>query len=464
MAARRKQVQRLEGERDAARANEHKLQRELEQYKASTLDRDRELDRLRNQRNRFDVESKEVARLRTRNAELEQAELERQEMKRRFSEIASERDAALAAQQVAEASAGRADHQARAQLTQVKDRCDEAVAALQREQSARESLEEQLAKSSHELAELREQHSQAEDALAAEQQMRDEVQTQRDADHEEIAALRQRCRKLQDAEERVAKIQVALNDDRQRLQQVAIERDAAFAAEIAAKEKLAQLELTTSSEEHDRLRKQREEVVRELEKVRDERERLQRAVLRQEEQITSLQAHVCRLEADSTSDVVLAERLSQQAERLRKVSLEHELNSASLGQAEQTIHELQQLLSSRESMIESLRRERDKALRTLTSPPTSRIDETSRVDPKLGVLFLQPPVTVDDLTRIEGIGTDVARKLNEFGVYQYQQIASWDTLAIAEFSKLLASHDRIQREDWNGQARRLVEGHRERAA
>lgn len=464
VSARRKQVQKLEAERDEARAGEHKIRRELERYKSATLDRDRELDRLRNQSNRFELESKEVAKLREQNSQLEQAALETQELKNQLAQLGSERDAAVAAQQVARTTMEKIEKQNR-ENRQLKQRCDEAVASLHLEQETHDSLKDKLEESELENRQLREQYEQVIVNLQREQQSRNSLETKLDGNEEELSSLRQRCRKLQDAGEECAKLRSALDDDRRRLQQVTIERDAAFAAELAAKDELTRQEHESPDpKEIERVRHQREEVLNELETVRNDRERLQRTITRQEEQITSLQAHVCRLEATSTSDVTLAGRLSQQAERLRKVSLEHELNSASLGQAEQTINELRQLLSSREATIEGLQRDRESSQRVSASSGARLAPNGTRTDPRLGLVYLRRPSTCDDLKQISGIGEELERKLNDFGVYTFTQIMQWDRMAIAEFSKLLSFRDRVERENWVGQARRIYNTTQERAA
>jgi predicted flap endonuclease-1-like 5' DNA nuclease len=62
------------------------------------------------------------------------------------------------------------------------------------------------------------------------------------------------------------------------------------------------------------------------------------------------------------------------------------------------------------------------------------------------------------------VASVLERKLNKIGVYKYQQIMQWDDIAVEEFSKLLAFRDRIQRDNWIGQARRLYRQHYERRA
>ncbi|PSJ57177.1 ATP-binding cassette domain-containing protein [Kumtagia ephedrae] len=62
----------------------------------------------------------------------------------------------------------------------------------------------------------------------------------------------------------------------------------------------------------------------------------------------------------------------------------------------------------------------------------------------------------DKLTLIKGIGPVNARKLNEHGVYRFEQIASWKAADIRAAEAYLEFDGRIAREDWVGQAKRLV--------
>jgi len=64
----------------------------------------------------------------------------------------------------------------------------------------------------------------------------------------------------------------------------------------------------------------------------------------------------------------------------------------------------------------------------------------------------------DDLKRIRGIGPKLERKLNGLGYRTYQQIARWGPEDIGRVEDTLGDFaDRIRRDDWIGQARRLQE-------
>ncbi len=63
----------------------------------------------------------------------------------------------------------------------------------------------------------------------------------------------------------------------------------------------------------------------------------------------------------------------------------------------------------------------------------------------------------DDLTRIEGIGAFLEKKLNEIGVYTFEEIASWDSERIREVTEAIEYFEgRIERDNWVEQAARLA--------
>lgn len=66
--------------------------------------------------------------------------------------------------------------------------------------------------------------------------------------------------------------------------------------------------------------------------------------------------------------------------------------------------------------------------------------------------FIKP----DDLTKIKGIGPFIERRLNKMGIYTYQQIGEMDEESIQKVGETIKFFpDRILRDDWIGQARRL---------
>lgn len=62
----------------------------------------------------------------------------------------------------------------------------------------------------------------------------------------------------------------------------------------------------------------------------------------------------------------------------------------------------------------------------------------------------------DDLTQLDGVGPVLAEKLNKAGVTSLSQIAAWTDEDIARVDGELDFKGRIERDDWVGQAKKLI--------
>ncbi|MEM1295798.1 MAG: 50S ribosomal protein L22 [Verrucomicrobiota bacterium] len=63
----------------------------------------------------------------------------------------------------------------------------------------------------------------------------------------------------------------------------------------------------------------------------------------------------------------------------------------------------------------------------------------------------------DDLKMISGVGPKLEAKLHEEGITTYEQILAWTEDDMVEFGERLSFKDRIQRDDWQGQVKKLIE-------
>ncbi|MCB0989927.1 MAG: hypothetical protein R2770_05555 [Acidimicrobiales bacterium] len=63
----------------------------------------------------------------------------------------------------------------------------------------------------------------------------------------------------------------------------------------------------------------------------------------------------------------------------------------------------------------------------------------------------------DDLKQIFGIGPKLEKLLNDYGIFTFEQLAALEAPDVAELQSYLTEFpDRIERDDWVGQARRLI--------
>ncbi|AEE50332.1 helix-hairpin-helix domain-containing protein [Haliscomenobacter hydrossis] len=67
-------------------------------------------------------------------------------------------------------------------------------------------------------------------------------------------------------------------------------------------------------------------------------------------------------------------------------------------------------------------------------------------------------VDKNDLTAIDGIGPFLEKKLNDAGVFTYADIAGWDAAKIEEITQQISFFEgRIEKDDWVGQAQKLID-------
>ena len=64
----------------------------------------------------------------------------------------------------------------------------------------------------------------------------------------------------------------------------------------------------------------------------------------------------------------------------------------------------------------------------------------------------------DDLQRIRGIGRRIEQRLNALGIYHFGQIAAWTPAEMRWMAQQLAFPERIEWDDWIGQAIILAAG------
>ena len=70
--------------------------------------------------------------------------------------------------------------------------------------------------------------------------------------------------------------------------------------------------------------------------------------------------------------------------------------------------------------------------------------------------FKKPKGEPDDLTQIKGVNAELAGRLNGLGVIKFEQIANFSDDDIANVDEALTLNGRIEKDDWIGQAQRLM--------
>ncbi|MCP4384526.1 MAG: hypothetical protein GY798_24465 [Hyphomicrobiales bacterium] len=92
-----------------------------------------------------------------------------------------------------------------------------------------------------------------------------------------------------------------------------------------------------------------------------------------------------------------------------------------------------------------------------SSPDTSADEPDQTAMRPAGLAFPRNGVP-DDLQRIRGIGKKNEAVLNGFGVFHFGQIAAWTPAEVRWMAQHLSFPERIERDDWIGQATILATG------
>ncbi len=137
---------------------------------------------------------------------------------------------------------------------------------------------------------------------------------------------------------------------------------------------------------------------------------------------------------------------------------------------------LQNRLSNFESTLNQLQRENEQLRSDLGELKEHQHTNTEVIAPaeegpeEPEVVQIETPKTVlydkiivpdreqDDLTKIEGVGSFLAKKLNSNGVFSYAEIANWTPDRIQDVTELIGYiPGRIEKDNWVGQAALLLQ-------
>ena len=126
-------------------------------------------------------------------------------------------------------------------------------------------------------------------------------------------------------------------------------------------------------------------------------------------------------------------------------------------QKDQQISTIQEQMADLEGRLSRTRHQADNSgsVNTADNQGDKENSLETSADAKSGPFSAGESVVEDDLTRMRGIGKALQKQLNGLGIHTFEQIAQWDKENIETFSSELALKDRIRRDDWVGQARKL---------
>ena len=206
---------------------------------------------------------------------------------------------------------------------------------------------------------------------------------------------------------------------------------------------------------------------------------LEKALEKKDNALKHLQAESNELSRLRDEHATTLRRQAELQSRLDSMMADHLSTRSRDEDRDQEIATLREQLTKSESVISELRTQRTEMLNEMAAHRERResLDDAAvisftqamqqrneaafnaeyggvvRMDSTRGIVFTQAPESKDDLKLISGIATVLESRLNEFGIYTFKQIMDWQPNEIEEFSRLLTFKERIERDDWQGQAR-----------
>ncbi|MFN3192612.1 MAG: hypothetical protein ACE361_19020 [Aureliella sp.] len=323
-------------------------------------------------------------------------------------------------------------------------------------------------------------NKQAEDKITRLEVKVQQLEKVRSEANEELTSLREKLSEVGDLKRNLV-------DQNRRLEVLVAERDGFAKSKSAVDLRIQQLEteIERQNKSFSTINQQHEQLRAKL-KLENERYELAAAELEtQRERVTALESELEEFEALKQEHVELQSQLTDIKDRLRKLVSERDTSVREKRDLERQVVSLRHHNVANEDTIRDLRRERlavierlrnraaaahggdtglklvryhddgqdETAGKAISSEPS--IPTNMRKDDRLGLVYTEVPAEVDDLKAIYGIAGVLEGKLNDFGVYTYEQIMQWDEAAVEEFSARLAFKDRIERDGWILQASRL---------
>ena len=163
------------------------------------------------------------------------------------------------------------------------------------------------------------------------------------------------------------------------------------------------------------------------------------------------------------------EKLNSQKTRVLELSETIEKLKISNDQLQQECSDLSVRLANQKSIVSS-----DSAIISFAQAMEQRKSQSQQFDAehqgylvkhsRRGMLFESPPQKPDNLKFISGISEILEARLNDCGIYTYNQILNWSEEAVSEFSNQLGIAESLIKQTWKQQAEFLAQSKAGKAA
>lgn len=273
---------------------------------------------------------------------------------------------------------------------------------------------------------------------------------------------------------RIRKLKKELKEEKKKLSDSLLQNEALLAqqTELETKLKQAEYNLATYTDKLNELEKDKAKLLKDVYQVNQSLEEVQTSNRDNVSTIATLKDDMIKLKLENSQLAKEVDQEDQQVDNMaqmqslynatRKQLTTFESRLTHLDEENEVLKgELAELKSAQEAAatVETVEKPAPPILSFVDEPDTEPdLDSLTKMDkPVLNEKIDIEEHERDDLTLINGIGPFIETKLNDIGIYTYQQISEFDAEKIEQVTRDVAYFPgRIEKDDWVGQAKELA--------
>jgi len=273
---------------------------------------------------------------------------------------------------------------------------------------------------------------------------------------------------------RIRKLKKELKEEKKKLSDSLLQNETLLAqqAELEKKLKQAEYNLATYTDKLDELEKDKAKLLKDVYQVNQSLEEAQTNNRDYVSTIATLKDDMIKLKLENSQLAKEVEAEDQQVDNMAQMQSLYNATRQQLTTFESRLThldeenevlktELAQLKSAQEAAatVEVVEKPAPAILSFVDEPDTEPDPDslTKMEKPVLNEKIIIEDHEQDDLTLINGIGPFIEKKLNDIGIYTYQQISEFDAKKIEQVTRDVAYFPgRIEKDDWVGQAKELA--------
>lgn len=272
----------------------------------------------------------------------------------------------------------------------------------------------------------------------------------------------------------VRKLRKELKAEQKKVSELQLENETLLSkqAEYEKQLKLSEYNLVSYTDKIDELEKEKAKLLKNIYQVNQQLEEVQTSDRTYSATIASLKDEIMQLKAENAKLSKAVEQEDQQVDNMAQMQSLYNATRQQLATFESRLSHLDEENELLKTELANLKETQAQAPATsetkkAAEPLLSFVDEkTAEPDPEtltqtdkkvLGEKIIIKDLEKDDLTLINGIGPFIEKKLNDIGIYTYDQIAAFDGPKIEQVTRDVAYFPgRIDKDDWVGQAKNLA--------